>query len=242
MCSWNGVFCSGRNSPEQAADFALDFSERIYPSRQVLIATHTDTGDRVHFHFVVNAVRFADGSMLHSSKRDLAAAKKICNEMCLERGLSIAKKGRHADGSAFDTGEITAWSKNKWHGMLAEPKKCYLADLALAVWESKDIAESREEFLQLLGNEYGWRVLWNENRKNIVFVNAEGKKVRDSNLSKTFNIDISKEALDREFARYGGKLPSEQSYAVKAFAAEKSDRTAESRKQMAKRTAGSCRR
>ena len=38
-----------------------------------------------------------------------------------------------------------------------------------------------------------------EKRKHITFQNRDGKKVRDSNLSKTFHLDISKEALENEF-------------------------------------------
>ncbi len=36
-------------------------------------------------------------------------------------------------------------------------------------------------------------------RKHITFQNQDGKKVRDSNLSKTFHLDISKEGLENEF-------------------------------------------
>lgn len=44
-------------------------------------------------------------------------------------------------------------------------------------------------------------MIWKDSRKHITFQNAEGKKVRDSNLSKTFHLDISKEALADEFER-----------------------------------------
>lgn len=35
--------------------------------------------------------------------------------------------------------------------------------------------------------------------KNITFIDADGNKVRDSNLSKTFNVDVSKEAFEKQF-------------------------------------------
>ncbi len=48
--------------------------------------------------------------------------------------------------------------------------------------------------------QFGWNVNWTEKRKHITFQNQDGKeKVRDSNLSKTFHLDISKEGLENEF-------------------------------------------
>lgn len=37
----------------------------------------------------------------------------------------------------------------------------------------------------------GWKVIWKDLRKNITFENVEGKKVRDKNLSETFNLEIT---------------------------------------------------
>lgn len=42
---------------------------------------------------------------------------------------------------------------------------------------------------------------WEDKRKHIVFQNIEGKKVRDTNLSKTFSIDINKDSLIKEFEK-----------------------------------------
>lgn len=36
--------------------------------------------------------------------------------------------------------------------------------------------------------------------KNITFIDADGNKVRDANLSKTFNVDVSKESLEKQFS------------------------------------------
>ena len=235
ICTHGTVsFAPGEVTPEQAAEFAVEFVERIYPNHQVLTATHTDTGDRIHFHFVVNDVSFVDGSKLHTSKQDLNRAKQICNEMCRERGLSVARKGRHADGSAFADGEVTVWDKNKWHQMA---EQSYLVELALAVQDCMAAAGSREEFMQLLEHEYGWAVTWKDGKKNIVFTNADGKKVRDSNLSKTFNLSINKEALQYEFARNSGREDLKPRPAAENPATEQTDCSAGSRKQMAERSA-----
>lgn len=238
ICTHGTVsFTPGEVTPEQATEFAAEFVERIYPNHQVLTATHTDTGDRIHFHFVVNGVSYVDGSMLHTSKHDLEQAKKICNEMCRERGWSVAKKGRHADGSRFAEGEVTAWDKNKWHQMAEDPKQSYLVELALAVQDCMAAAGSKEEFIEMLEHEYGWTVTWKDSKKNIVFTDKDGRRVRDSNLSKTFHLNINKEALQYEFARNSGRPAIPPCPATKAPAAEQTNRAAGSREPMAERTA-----
>lgn len=57
-----------------------------------------------------------------------------------------------------------------------------------------------ETFMERM-KQSGWTVHWKEQRKHITFENEEGKKVRDSNLAKTFQLEIGKEELEREFIR-----------------------------------------
>ena len=59
---------------------------------------------------------------------------------------------------------------------------------------------SKEKFIEKM-KQFGWNVNWTDKRKHITFQNQDGKKVRDSNLSKTFHLDISKEGLENEFDR-----------------------------------------
>ena len=239
LCTHGTVsFAPGETTAEQATEFASEFVERIFPKQQVLTTTHTDTGDRIHFHFIINNVSYVDGSALHTSKHDLERAKQICNEMCRERGLSVARKGRHADGSAFAEGEVTVWDKNKWHQMKEDPKQSYLVELALAVQDCMAAAESREEFCQTMEHEYGWTVTWKDSKKNVLFTNKDGKKVRDSNLSKTFNLNISKEALQYEFARNSGRTTPEPGVTAKTPTAAETNRAVRSREPMVERTAG----
>ena len=56
---------------------------------------------------------------------------------------------------------------------------------------------SKEKFIEKM-KQFGWSVNWTEKRKHITFQNQDGKKVRDSNLSKTFHLDISKEGLEKK--------------------------------------------
>ena len=151
-------FAPGELPPDQVKDFAVELMEQIYPGHQVLVVAHTDTA-HPHAHFVVETVSCDNGTMLHTSKHDLERAKKICERMCQERGLSVAQKGHHADGTPFDDGEFTAWEKNKYHRMVKDPKKSYLVTLALAIQDCADAARDQEEFCSLMENEYGWTVI-----------------------------------------------------------------------------------
>lgn len=193
-------WAAGEISGEEAADFAREYLPQIYPGHQILYAVHQDT-DHVHFHFVTNTVSYLDGSMAHWSKHDLKAAKKLCNEMCQERGWQIPQKGHHHDGTAFEDGEITAWSKDKYHALIANPKQSYLVDAVIAIQNCTPYVQSREEFCAAMERDYGWKVVWEDKKKHITFINKNGQKVRDTNLSKTFNLNISKEGLLHEFER-----------------------------------------
>ena len=230
-------WASGEITHEEAAAFAKDYLPQIYPEHQVIFAVHTDT-DHIHFHFVVNPVSYLDGSMLHWSKHDLEKAKQICNEMCLQRGWQVAKKGHHYDGTAFADGEITAWRKDKWHQMERAPEKSYLVDLALAVQDCTAAVCNREDFCTMMEQEYGWNVIWKDTKKNITFTDCEGHRVRDSNLKKTFSLKTSKEELEHEFAKNIGKQTYNPKTIERKSATKGADLTLGSGKQLAERTAG----
>ena len=71
----------------------------------------------------------------------------------------------------------------------------------MAVMEVVPQSASREEFISGM-EEKGWSVQWEESRKHIVFQNKDGKKVRDTNIEKTFaGMQVNKEALTNEFTR-----------------------------------------
>ena len=120
--------------------------------------------------------------------------------MCLERGLSVASKGKNFHGEDLEEGHVRAWSKDKYHLLANESKDSYLTDCGLAFLDSMEQCESKEQFISNM-KKRGWKVIWKDSRKNIAFENEEGKKVRDKNLSKTFNLNITKEGLLNEFER-----------------------------------------
>lgn len=186
-------------SLEEAFNFGVEFASNWFDGFQTLIAVHRDR-DHVYVHLVTNTVSYEDGRKLHNTRKDLERMKQLTNEMCMERGLSVASKGKNFYGADLEEGHVRAWSKDKYHLLANESKDSYLMDCGLAVLDSMEQCESKEQFVSNM-KERGWKVIWKDSRKNITFENEEGKKVRDKNLSKTFNLNITKEGLLNEFER-----------------------------------------
>ncbi|MGO5053804.1 relaxase/mobilization nuclease domain-containing protein [Lachnospiraceae bacterium LCP25S3_G4] len=184
---------------QQAFAFGKEFVEKWFDGFQTLIGVHKDR-DHVHLHLVTNTVSYEDGHKLHNSKKDLERMKELTNEMCVEHGLTVAQKGKDFHGNDLEEGHVRAWSKDKYHLLLNDQKKSHVAECALAVMETREQSCSKEEFVKGMAIR-GWRTAWTDSRKNITFENEEGKKVRDSNISKTFQMDVSKEGLLNEFER-----------------------------------------
>lgn len=186
-------------TPEQALEFGKEFAEQWFDGFQSLVGVHIDR-NHVHCHIITNSVSFMDGHKLHNTKKDLQRMKDFTNRMCVEWGLSVAQKGRDFHGNELEQGTVSAWSKDKYHLMQNEAKDSFVANCGIACLDALEVSGNREEFIRQMA-ERGWNVIWKDSRKHITFQNAEGKKVRDSNLSKTFHLDISKEALANEFER-----------------------------------------
>ena len=186
-------------TPEQALEFGKEFAENWFSGFQTLMAVHKDK-DHIHCHLVTNSVSYEDGRKLHNTRKDLERMKQLTNQMCRERGLTIAEKGKHFDGSQIEKGEVIAWSKDKYNLFRQQVKESFVADCAMAVLKAMENCISKEKFIEKM-KQFGWNVNWTEKRKHITFQNQDGKKVRDSNLSKTFHLDISKEDLENEFDR-----------------------------------------
>ena len=182
---------------EQALEFGKEFAENWFSGFQTLVAVHKDK-DHIHCHLVTNSVSYEDGRKLHNTKKDLERMKQLTNQMCRERGLTVAEKGKYFDGSQIEKGEVIAWSKDKYNLFRQQVKESFVADCAMAVLKALENCISKEKFIEKM-KQFGWNVNWTDKRKHITFQNQDGKKVRDSNLSKTFHLDISKEGLENEF-------------------------------------------
>ena len=186
-------------SPEQALEFGKAWAEKVYPNNQSLFAVHQDKG-HLHCHIVTNSVSFIDGHKINVSRQDLQRGKGLCNQMCAERGLTVAEKGKHFDGSEIEQGEVRAWGKNKYKLLQNESKKSYVAECGIAVLQALEKATDRNSFIAEMKAQ-GWETIWKDSKKHITFMDENGRKVRDSNLEKTFQLPATKEGLKHEFER-----------------------------------------
>ena len=203
MCAHNIISFhkDERTTPEEVLDIGRLFADKFFSGHQCLLGVHQDK-DHLHCHIVTNSVSYIDGSKLHQTKKDLERQKKFTNELCHDRGLSIAEKGHHFDGTLIAPSEIIAWDKDKYNLLINDSKKSYVSDCAKAIIDVRSIAKDKEDFITLM-NKAGWSVQWEDSRKHIVFQNESGQKVRDSNIEKTFpGLKVSKDALSEEFAMH----------------------------------------
>ena len=186
-------------APEEALEIGFEFVDKFFSEHQSLISIHQDK-DHLHIHIVTNSVSYIDGLKLHQSKHDLEQQKHFTNKLCRERGLAVAEKGKHFDGTAFEEGEVIAWGKDKYNLLKNKSKKSFVAECAIAVLETKEDCCSKNEFIETMKG-HGWHTTWTANKKHITFQNENGDKVRDSNISQSFSMNINKEDLTHEFEK-----------------------------------------
>lgn len=181
-------------TPQQAHQLAKEYVEQcpLFSDFEVVFCTHVDK-EHIHTHFVVNSVSFMDGHKFQMSKKDLEDMKILNNKLCLEHGFSICEIGKKKSDSmtliAYDTNKYQFLKKAK-EGKV----KAYVQDISIAVYDAMQQSASKEEFISAM-NQKGYTVDWQDNHKYIVFTNADGKKVRNSNLQKTYNLNVGKEEL-----------------------------------------------
>ena len=128
-------------TPEQALEFGKEFAENWFSGFQTLVAVHKNK-DHIHCHLVTNSVSYEDGRKLHNTKKNLERMKQLTNQMCRERGLSVAEKGKHFDGSQIEKGEVIAWSKDKYNLFRQQVKDSFVADCAMAVLKARYLLKS----------------------------------------------------------------------------------------------------
>ncbi len=194
-------------TPEQAHKNALELAKgtEAWKGHEVLIATHIDRG-HIHTHFIVNSVNFEDGHKLQWSKKDLADIKERCNEQSRQQGLHVPEKGKTFSGEERE--ETVAWSKDTYNLLKQAERgevKSYVQDIALAVMDCREQAQSREDFIKQM-NERGYGVDWQDNHKYITFTDLERQsqgekqcKVRNNKLQKYYNMEFGQEELERGF-------------------------------------------
>lgn len=180
---------------QKAHRIALELAESRFKGFEVLIATHNDK-DHVHSHIIVNSVSCENGLKFQSSKKDLAELKKDSDKICEREGLSVIEKADKDVLSSFNQKKYKTLEK-----AVEGSQKSYLLDLWKDCSQSLSKATSKEQFIKDM-EQKGYGVNWVDTRKNITFITPEGKKVRNTNLAKTFkNEKFTKEGIENEIKR-----------------------------------------
>lgn len=191
-------------SPEEAHDVSLELvaKSELFKGFEVLVATHVDR-DHIHSHIIVNSVSLADGHKYRHSKKQLNELKKLSDDICLEHGLKVITTKDHEVETTLDKPK----SYNQYtYAVLSEAGKGHIDSwvfyIANNIQMAKENASSFDEFEEILLQE-GIKVECRDDRKNIVFSiedeNGDRRKIRGKTLSKYFNDDYSKEAINGYF-------------------------------------------
>lgn len=91
VVGYHGIqsFREGEVTPEQAFEIGKATARKMWGDRyQVLVTVHLNT-DNVHCHFVVNPVSFKDGTKFQNKIGDHKELRRVSDEICRERGLSV---------------------------------------------------------------------------------------------------------------------------------------------------------
>lgn len=191
-------------TPEQAAQNALELAKGTpkWQQHQILLATHTDR-DHIHTHLIINSTNMATGRKLRWLRRDLADIKDRCVAMCLQQGLHVPTKGLTFYGQKRTS--IVADNPRAYNQLRKDAG--YVHDIMAAIQDVRKTAASREDYIAQLADK-GIGVNWSDTRRNITYIDlarqAAGEtkcKIRDTKLTKYYNIDVSKDALEADFAR-----------------------------------------
>lgn len=176
----------------------LEWAQQNFPGHEVFVSTHTDRG-HTHNHFVVNSVNFETGKKIHLEKMALERFKTLSDEICVRHGLSVLSRGKN-----LHRGDVRTYDMKKYQCLSQD--KSYLAKAALDM--DKVLAQSTNppEFIQAM-KALGYNVNWKDSRKHITLTAPNGKKIRTSNLSKTFSEPkFTKEGIEHEFIRTKERL------------------------------------
>lgn len=191
-------------TPEQAAQNALELAKATpkWQQHQILLATHTDR-DHIHTHLIINSTNMATGHKLRWLRRDLAELKDRCVAMCLQQGLHVPVKGLTYEGNKRTS--IVADNPRTYNQLRTDAG--YVRDIMAAIKDVRKTAASREDYIAQLADK-GIGVKWTDTRKHITYIDlarqAAGIKmcrVKDDKLGRYYNIDVSKDALEADFAR-----------------------------------------
>lgn len=189
-------FDVGEIKPEIAKEIADKLANHeLFNNFQIVYAVHTDK-EHIHTHFVINTVNYEDGYRWHISKHDLQSLKDYSDELCKEYNLSVVNKKNRNENMKSKSYESSGEYRSKKAG------RSWKAETLYAGMNAKKVAQCKEEFIEIM-NSLGYKVRWEDTRKDITFTNKDGKKINSDKLGypgKNFT-PLTKDALLKQFER-----------------------------------------
>lgn len=157
---------------------------------QAEICIHNDV-PHLHGHILISARNPGTGRKLHMSKKQYAAWRNLMKQIALEYGyLPVQAKDKKR-------GDFAADDRNKVEVVRRKGRDSDIVHVYQAVRRAMNEAMDWDDFERLLA-EYDISVERKASRKHLVF-SFSGRKFRDTNLSRTFTDNISKETIDDGF-------------------------------------------
>jgi hypothetical protein len=154
--------------PEKLHEISLELlKHKKFKGFEILAATHIDR-DHIHTHFILNTVNQETGLKWQQSQKDLNKIKMYSNELCHRHGL------KHSIVDIYS----------------------YKYKTFLAAKECRNISISKDNFIDNM-NKLGYKVRWEDSRKDITFIPPKGKKINNDKLYPPEN--YTKEALLKRF-------------------------------------------
>lgn len=174
-------------TPEKAKEYAYEFLQHEYfKGFQVTFAVHTDKTN-IHVHYVLNPVNYETGEGWHVGPEAIPELQKWNDELCRRHEISITQKKK----DHIKAGEYRATQRGQ----------SWKADTLHCGLECRKVAKNREEFIQLM-SKFGYKIRWEDSRKDITYTTPTGKKVNSDKLGypKRGYTPLTKESLEKQFA------------------------------------------
>lgn len=167
---------------QKAHELGIEFIEKCekYKDHEIIMATHKDK-EHIHNHFIINSVNFINGSKLSTSAKELEQIKQISNDISKEHDLTVPQK-------APINGQMRCYDNNKHKTIekgLKGQTESYILDMYQKIKGAQKRATSKDHLSLIL--EKGGIEITRDTKRDITFKNSDNKKVRLSNLKKTFN-------------------------------------------------------
>lgn len=174
-------------TPELAHEISLKLiAQERFKGFQILAATHVDK-HHLHTHYVLNTVNIETGLKWQQSDKQLESLKKYSNQLCEEYGLKY---------SFIETEKKNSNSQSLGENIAKKEGRSWKHELWLTIKECSKIATSKEDFIKRM-NDLGYKVRWEDSRKNITFTIPSGRKCNNDKLHPPEK--YTKEALLKKF-------------------------------------------